>query len=134
MDRLHIAFFGPPNSGKSSLLNAICGQEVAMVSPVPGTTTDPVRKLAELPGIGPCVLIDTAGLGDDSILGPERERRTRAILDETDIAIVLSGPFQPEGSLQPEGVTSETLASLVPPTASLPARPAISLWAPRRVG
>ena len=92
MDLLHIAFFGPTNSGKSTLVNAIAGQEVSLVSPVPGTTTDPVRKRIELPGLGPCVLIDTAGLDDESVLGPERERRTRAILDETDIAvIVLSG-------------------------------------------
>ena len=90
MERLHIAFFGATNSGKSTLVNAICGQEVSLVSAVPGTTTDPVRKLAELPGLGPCVLIDTAGLDDAGILGPERERRTLAVLDETDVAVVLS--------------------------------------------
>ena len=89
MDRLHIAFFGATNSGKSTLVNAICGQEVSLVSPIPGTTTDPVRKLVELPGLGPCVLIDTAGLDDSGILGPERERRTRSILDETDVAVLL---------------------------------------------
>lgn len=91
MERLHIAVFGPANSGKSTLVNAICGQEVSLVSAVPGTTTDPVRKAVELPGLGPCILIDTAGLDDESILGQERRRRTLAILDETDIAIVL-GP------------------------------------------
>ncbi|MBO4466788.1 MAG: 50S ribosome-binding GTPase [Bacteroidales bacterium] len=90
MERLHIAFFGATNSGKSTLVNAICGQEVSLVSAVPGTTTDPVRKLAELPGLGPCVLIDTAGLDDAGILGPERERRTLSVLDETDVAVVLS--------------------------------------------
>ena len=95
MDRLHIAFFGATNSGKSTLVNAICGQEVSLVSAVPGTTTDPVRKLAELPGLGPCVLIDTAGLDDTGILGPERERRTRAVLDETDVAVLV---FVPEVS------------------------------------
>ena len=89
MDRLHIAFFGPVNSGKSSLINALAGQEVSLVSPVPGTTTDPVRKAIELPGLGPCVLIDTAGLDDGSLLGSERERRTRAILDEADVAVLL---------------------------------------------
>ena len=62
------------------------------MSAVPGTTTDPVRKLAELPGLGPCVLIDTAGLDDTGVLGPERERRTRAVLDETDVAVLLSVP------------------------------------------
>ena len=89
MERLHIAFFGPVNSGKSTLVNAICGQEVSLVSPIPGTTTDPVRKAVEIPGLGPCVLIDTAGLDDVSVLGPERERRTRAILDEADIVVLV---------------------------------------------
>ena len=89
MERLHIAIFGPANSGKSTLVNALCGQEVSLVSPHPGTTTDPVRKAVELPGLGACVLIDTAGLDDESLLGPERRRRTLAVLDETDIAVVL---------------------------------------------
>ena len=92
MERLHIAFFGPTNSGKSTLVNALAGQQVSLVSPIPGTTTDPVRKPIELPGLGPCVLIDTAGLGDASALGAERERMTRAILDETDIAVILEAP------------------------------------------
>ena len=92
MERLHIAFFGPTNSGKSTLVNALAGQQVSLVSPIPGTTTDPVRKAIELPGLGPCVLIDTAGLGDVSALGAERERLTRAILDETDIAVILDAP------------------------------------------
>ena len=77
MDRLHIAFFGPTNSGKSTLVNALAGQQVSLVSPIPGTTTDPVRKVIELPGLGPCVLIDTAGLGDASALGAERVRLTQ---------------------------------------------------------
>ena len=89
MERLHIAFFGPTNSGKSTLVNAICGQEVSLVSPVPGTTTDPVRKIAELPGLGPCVLIDTAGIDDEGTLGAERQRLTRAVMDETDVAVLL---------------------------------------------
>ena len=92
MERLHIAFFGATNSGKSTLVNAICGQEVSLVSPVPGTTTDPVRKTVELPGLGPCVLIDTAGLDDTGTLGAERARRTRAVLDETDIAVFVLPP------------------------------------------
>ena len=94
MERLHITFLGPVNSGKSTLVNAICGQEVSLVSPTPGTTTDPVRKAVELPGLGPCILIDTAGLDDASVLGPERERRTRAVLDETDVAVFV-GPHPP---------------------------------------
>ncbi len=90
MERLHIAFFGAVNSGKSTLVNAIAGQQVSLVSPVPGTTTDPVRKAIELPlGIGPAVLIDTAGLDDSSILGEERRKRTLAILDQTDIAVIV---------------------------------------------
>ena len=90
MERLHIAFFGAVNSGKSTLVNAIAGQQVSLVSPVPGTTTDPVHKAIELPlGIGPAVLIDTAGLDDSSILGAERRRRTLAILDQTDIAVIV---------------------------------------------
>ena len=89
MERLHIAFFGPVNSGKSTLVNAICGQEVSLVSSQPGTTTDPVRKTVELPGLGPCVLIDTAGLDDESLLGPERRRRTLAILDEADLVVLV---------------------------------------------
>lgn len=89
MERLHIAFFGPVNSGKSTLVNAICGQEVSLVSDQPGTTTDPVRKTVELPGLGPCVLIDTAGLDDESLLGPERRRRTLTILDEADMVVLV---------------------------------------------
>ncbi len=95
MERLHIAFFGPANSGKSTLVNAIAGQEVSLVSPMPGTTTDPVRKPIELPGLGPCVLIDTAGLDDDSVLGPERRRLTLSILEETDVAVYVP-PMSPK--------------------------------------
>ena len=63
-NRLHIGIFGRVNSGKSSLINALTGQELAVVSEVPGTTTDPVKKAVELRGIGPCLLIDTAGFED----------------------------------------------------------------------
>ena len=97
MNRLHIAFFGLTNSGKSTLVNAICGQEVSLVSAVPGTTTDPVRKVVELPELGPCVLIDTAGIDDGGILGEERKRLTRAVMDETDIAVVLDASPDPDG-------------------------------------
>ena len=89
MDRLQIAFFGATNSGKSTLVNALAGQEVSLVSELPGTTTDPVRKVIELPGMGACVLVDTAGYGDPGALGAERERRSRAVIDSTDIAVLL---------------------------------------------
>ena len=89
MDRLQIAFFGATNSGKSTLVNALAGQEVSLVSELPGTTTDTVRKVIERPGLGPCVLVDTAGYGDPGALGAERERRSRAVIDSTDIAVLL---------------------------------------------
>ena len=96
MERTHIVFFGPTNSGKSTLVNAIAGQQVSLVSPFPGTTTDPVRKLIELPyGIGPAVLIDTAGFDDDSVLGAERRRMTFAILDEADVVVIVSPEVPP---------------------------------------
>lgn len=102
MERIHIAFFGPTNSGKSTLVNAIAGQRVSLVSDVPGTTTDPVRKAVELPGFGPCILIDTAGLDDTGVLGAERQRLTRSVLDETDVAVVLQ-MSQNEGQRKQKG-------------------------------
>ena len=90
MERIQISIFGPTNSGKSTLMNFLCGQEVSLVSPLPGTTTDPVRKAIELPyGIGPAILVDTAGLNDESLLGAQRKRLTSRVIDSTDIAIVL---------------------------------------------
>lgn len=97
MERLHIAVLGPVNSGKSTLVNAICGQEVSLVSSVPGTTTDPVRKAVELPGLGPCILIDTPGTDDNSILGAERLRLMEKVLDEADAVILLGDTPAPEG-------------------------------------
>jgi [FeFe] hydrogenase H-cluster maturation GTPase HydF len=87
--RVHIALFGKRNSGKSSLINAITGQEVALVSDFAGTTTDPVFKPIEMYPIGPCVFIDTAGFDDEGKLGDLRVKRTREILDKTDLAIVV---------------------------------------------
>lgn len=84
-----ISVFGAANSGKSTLVNAIAGQTVSLVSDKPGTTTDPVRKRIELPGIGPCVLVDTAGYGDGSPLGSERERLTLNMIDSTDVAVLI---------------------------------------------
>ena len=81
-DRTHIAFFGKMNSGKSSLINAVAGQEIAIVSKVSGTTTDPVKKAMEIHGAGPCVLVDTAGFDDGGELGERRvEMAKRADLD-----------------------------------------------------
>ena len=88
-ERLHIAFFGRCNSGKSSLINALTGQNIAVVSNVSGTTTDPVNKPIELPGLGACVLIDTPGYDDTSLLGEQRIAQTTKVVDKTDIAILL---------------------------------------------
>lgn len=88
-ERKHIAFFGLRNAGKSSLINRFSGQEMSIVSDTPGTTTDPVRKTMELLPLGPVVLIDTPGLDDEGELGKKRIERTRAILRETDIAILV---------------------------------------------
>ena len=87
--RLHIAIFGKRNSGKSSLINAITNQATALVSNVPGTTTDPVYKAMELLPIGPCVLIDTAGFDDIGELGELRVKRTQEIVYKTDIALMV---------------------------------------------
>lgn len=89
--RLHIAIFGKTNSGKSTLMNLLTGQEVSMVSDAPGTTTDPVYKNMELDSIGPVTLIDTAGFLDDTVLGKKRMERTRRVIDEIDCAILLEG-------------------------------------------
>ena len=87
--RLHIGLFGRRNAGKSSLINALTGQEISLVSPVAGTTTDPVCKSFELAGVGPVVFIDTAGLDDVGDLGALRVERTRQALDKTDVAILI---------------------------------------------
>ena len=90
--RLHIGLFGNRNAGKSSLINALTGQAISLVSPVAGTTTDPVYKSFELSGVGPVVFIDTAGLDDVGDLGQLRVERTRQALDRTDVALlVLNG-------------------------------------------
>lgn len=89
-ERLHIVLYGRTNSGKSSLINALTGQMVSLVSDTPGTTTDPVSKAMELPGLGACVLIDTAGFDDtNESLGKLRIDRTRRTLQSADIAIVV---------------------------------------------
>ena len=88
-NRLHIALFGRRNSGKSSLINALTGQDSALVSDIPGTTTDPVSKAMELHGIGPCVIIDTPGFDDEGTLGEMRIERTLKAIERTDIALLL---------------------------------------------
>ncbi len=87
---MHIALFGRRNAGKSSLINALTGQQTALVSDVPGTTTDPVMKSMEILPLGPCVLIDTAGFDDSGKVGDLRTERTREVIKQTDIAILVS--------------------------------------------
>lgn len=88
--RVHIGFFGLRNSGKSSLVNRITGQEMSLVSDVAGTTTDPVKKAMELLPIGPVVIVDTPGFDDEGMLGRMRVEKTREILRRTDIAVLVT--------------------------------------------
>ncbi len=88
-ERLHIAFFGMRNAGKSSLVNAVTSQSLSIVSEVKGTTTDPVKKAMELLPLGPVVVIDTPGLDDEGELGELRIEKTRQILSKTDIAVLV---------------------------------------------
>ena len=94
-ERLHIAFFGRRNAGKSSLLNAVTGQDLAVVSEVRGTTTDPVLKSMELLPVGPVVIIDTPGLDEDATeLGQQRVRKARQTLNRTDVAVLVADATQ----------------------------------------
>jgi [FeFe] hydrogenase H-cluster maturation GTPase HydF len=103
-DRIHIGIFGKRNAGKSSIINAITGQDLAVVSRISGTTTDPVSKAMELLPLGPVLIIDTPGLDDTGELGALRVRKSYQILNKTDIAIlVISGP---------EGMSQEDRAIL----------------------
>lgn len=88
-NRLHVALFGRRNSGKSSLINALTGQDTALVSDIPGTTTDTVSKAMEIQGIGPCLFIDTPGFDDEGELGEMRIIRTLKAIEQTDIALLL---------------------------------------------
>jgi small GTP-binding protein len=90
--RLHIAIFGRRNAGKSSLINALTSQDIALVSNVPGTTTDPVYKAMEILPIGPVMIIDTAGIDDVGDLGALRVERTMQVLNKTDLAVVVIEP------------------------------------------
>lgn len=88
-DRLHIGIFGRRNAGKSSLINALTGQDIALVSDTPGTTADPVYKSMELHPVGPVVFIDTAGFDDEGELGRLRVERTEGVIDKTDVAVMI---------------------------------------------
>ena len=108
-NRLHIGIYGRRNAGKSSLINALTGQDIALVSPEAGTTTDPVFKAMELHPVGPVVFIDTAGFDDEGELGKLRVERTQAVLDKTDVAIVVVDGVA-KGSLDEEKKWIEELA------------------------
>ena len=89
-ERIHIGFFGRRNAGQSSLVNAVTGQDLAVVSDVRGTTTDPVTKAMELLPMGPVVIIDTPGFDDEGSLGELRIRKTRQVLNRTDVAVLVA--------------------------------------------
>src|SRR5512145_2107167 len=93
--RTHIGLFGRRNVGKSSVLNALTRQDVAIVSATPGTTTDPVEKPMEFLPLGPVQFIDTAGIDDEGALGELRIARTRQVFDRTDLAILVSDVDEP---------------------------------------
>ncbi len=89
LERMHIAFFGKRNAGKSSLVNAVTAQELSLVSPCAGTTTDPVKKAMELLPLGPVLIIDTPGIDDEGELGTLRVRKARQVLGHTDLAVLV---------------------------------------------
>ncbi|MBP2015556.1 [FeFe] hydrogenase H-cluster maturation GTPase HydF [Anaerococcus degeneri] len=91
-ERVHIGIFGKTNSGKSTLLNYLTSQDVAIVSPIEGTTTDPIRKAMEITDFGPVVFIDTAGTADETQLGKERYQKTLAEIDKVDIFLYVLSP------------------------------------------
>lgn len=93
-ERIHIALFGRTNAGKSSLINAITGQNLSIVSEVKGTTTDPVYKAMEILPLGPVMLVDTPGLDDTGTLGNERIRKAKSVLNKTDIALIVADGAQ----------------------------------------
>ncbi|MDD2554301.1 MAG: [FeFe] hydrogenase H-cluster maturation GTPase HydF [Desulfotomaculaceae bacterium] len=99
-NRLHIAIFGRRNAGKSSLINALTNQEIAIVSSVPGTTADPVYKSMEILPIGPVVLIDTAGIDDVGELGELRIKKTIGVLDKSDLIVLVVDPGQDVGEYE----------------------------------
>ncbi len=102
--RVHIAFFGKRNAGKSSLVNAFTGQKLAIVSDVKGTTTDPVYKAMELLPLGPVMIIDTPGIDDEGELGAMRVERAKQVLRKTDIAVIVT-----DASSEPDAAETELL-------------------------
>ena len=101
-ERVHIGFFGLRNAGKSSLVNAVTGQALSVVSPVKGTTTDPVQKAMELLPLGPVVILDTPGLDDEGELGALRVQRAKQALTRTDIAVLVTDATLPLSALDRE--------------------------------
>ena len=101
-ERIHIGFFGRRNAGKSSLVNAVTGQDLSIVSEVRGTTTDPVSKSMELLPLGPVVIIDTPGIDDEGELGIKRVGKSRQVLNTTDIAILVVDGVTGTGSWEEE--------------------------------
>ena len=93
-ERVHIGFFGKRNAGKSSVMNAVTGQELAVVSDVKGTTTDPVYKTMELLPLGPVVMMDTPGIDDEGELGALRVRKSYQVLNKTDVAVLVVDAVQ----------------------------------------
>ncbi len=88
-ERPHIVFIGKRNSGKSSLINAVAGQQLSIVSEIPGTTTDPVKKAMELQPAGPVIIVDTAGYDDDSVLGSKRIDKTKKAISGADFCVII---------------------------------------------
>lgn len=113
-NRLHIGIFGKRNSGKSTLVNALTGQKLSVVSDQPGTTTDPVFKSMELHPVGPVVFIDTAGFDDEGQLGQLRVDKTREIMDKTDIAIVVFDGMDFHKELEWAGQLEKAGAAVIP--------------------
>ena len=101
-NRLHISVFGRRNAGKSSIVNALTNQSISLVSHIPGTTTDPVFKSMELLPLGPIVIIDTAGLDDEGFLGELRIKKTKEIMDRTDLGLLVFSPENSDFSMELE--------------------------------
>lgn len=99
-ERVHIGFFGRRNAGKSSVVNAVTGQELAVVSDTLGTTTDPVMKAMEILPMGPVVIIDTPGFDDEGALGEQRVKKTKQVLNRADCAVLVTDCTQPQGECE----------------------------------